>query len=60
MRLIRKQLDDAAKQQIISSEQADALFDFWPLQSSNTPRFTFTHVLYYMGGLLTAGLFLFA
>lgn len=51
---LQKQLEEAAKQQIISAEQAAALGQF--LKPSETaPRFTFEHILYYLGGLLAIG-----
>ncbi len=55
MNVTRKKLSDAVEGKIISVEQADALFEFFQLQSDDVPRFTFTHVLYYMGGLIAIG-----
>ncbi|HTN32500.1 MAG TPA: DUF2157 domain-containing protein [Marinobacter sp.] len=55
MNITRKTLGDAAKENIISREQADALFEFFQTQYQDVPRFTFTHVLYYLGGLIAIG-----
>jgi len=52
MNITRKNLAEAVGNDIISSNQADALFEFFQDQSQDTPRFTFTHVLYYLGGLI--------
>lgn len=55
MDVTKKQLEDAAKRNIISSEQANDLFEFLLAHSQDTPKFTFTHVLYYMGGFIAIG-----
>ena len=55
MDVTKKQLEDAAKRNIISFEQANDLFEFLLAQSQDTPKFTFTHVLYYMGGFIAIG-----
>lgn len=55
MKITKKTLADAVEQQIISSEQADKLYDFWQTSAIDSPRFTFTHVLYYLGGLIAIG-----
>jgi len=55
MNITKKGLGDAVEENIISSQQADALFEFFKAHSHNTPRFTFTHVLYYLGGLIAIG-----
>lgn len=55
MDVTKKQLEDAVKENIISSEQANELFEFLLAQSQDTPKFTFTHVLYYMGGFIAIG-----
>lgn len=55
MNISRKQLDDAVTENIISPEQADNLVKFFQAQSHDVPRFTFTHVLYYLGGLIAIG-----
>jgi hypothetical protein len=53
--LTRKQLSEAADAGLISAEQASALVDFFETRIQDTPRFSATHVLYYMGGLLAIG-----
>lgn len=55
MDITKKQLQDAAAEDIISVQQADALYDFFSTQPQETARFTFTHVLYYLGGLIAIG-----
>ncbi|WNO60221.1 DUF2157 domain-containing protein [Rheinheimera sp. MMS21-TC3] len=55
MKVTRKVLGDAVEKKIISSEQADSLFVFLQSQSQDSARFTFTHVLYYLGGLIAIG-----
>jgi hypothetical protein len=52
MKITRKQLSQAADEQIISREQADALYRFLQAQPDEVPRFTFSHLLYYLGGLI--------
>ena len=68
MNITRRQLDEAARQKIITSEQADKLYDFLKISagkqhghgdsasmSGTRVRFTFSTVLYYMGGLVAIG-----
>ncbi|THF66706.1 MAG: DUF2157 domain-containing protein, partial [Methylophaga nitratireducenticrescens] len=55
MNITKKQLDLAVKQDLISQDQADKLFDFFKSQPTTGPSFDFTHVLYYMGGLIAIG-----
>ena len=55
MNITKKQLDSAVKQQLISQDQAEKLFEFFKSQPSSGPSFDFTHVLYYMGGLIAIG-----
>ena len=49
----RTDLYPAVKQGIITSEQADRLVEL--LAASETPRFSFVHVLYYLGGMIAIG-----
>ncbi len=51
----QKQLDLAVEKSIISREQATQLADLWFSKTPTTPRFDFTHVLYYLGGLIAIG-----
>ena len=55
MKLTKKNLELAVTEEIISEEQADNLFDFFKALPSTGPNFDFTHVLYYMGGLIAIG-----
>lgn len=55
MKVTRKQLDSAVVEEILSPEQAERLLDFLKEQPASGPRFDFTHVLYYMGGLIAIG-----
>src|SRR5690625_324767 len=66
MSLNRTQLNAAVEKNIISSSQADSLYEisssqadslyeFLKAQSPDVPMFTFTHVLYYLGGLIAIG-----
>ena len=55
MGLNKKQLDVAVEKNIISAAQADALYKLIEVQRQDTPGFTFTHVLYYLGGLIAIG-----
>lgn len=52
MTITRKELSNAVKENIISHEQADALYEFFQAQPEHVPIFTFNHVLYYLGGLI--------
>ncbi|MFW1676911.1 hypothetical protein ACFVYJ_03905 [Pontibacter sp. JAM-7] len=54
MRIPGKQLDQAVVNGIINAEQAKALQQFLATQHTG-PHFDFTHVLYYLGGLLAIG-----
>jgi len=55
MKITKKKLEYAVAEEIISHEQADKLFTFLKAQPSTGPSFDFTHVLYYMGGLIAIG-----
>ena len=55
MSITKKQLDNAVEKEIISQDQADRLFAFFQSQPATGPRFDFTHVLYYLGGLIAIG-----
>lgn len=48
-------LQSAVEQNILSAEQAKNLIAFLQRQPSTGPAFDFTHVLYYMGGLIAIG-----
>src|SRR3954463_377559 len=49
----RKDLEPAVKKGILSAQQADRLVEF--LAAGDTPRFSFVHVLYYLGGMIAIG-----
>jgi hypothetical protein len=55
MDVTKKKLNDAAQENIISHQQAESLYEFLVAQSRDVPKFTFTHVLYYLGGLIAIG-----
>lgn len=55
MKITRKNLSSAVAENILSQAQADKLYDFLKSQPSVGPSFDFTHVLYYLGGLIAIG-----
>jgi len=55
MDVTKKKLEEAASENIISIQQAEALYGYLANQSQDVPKFTFTHVLYYLGGLIAIG-----
>lgn len=55
MKVTKKKLDLAVTEKIISQDQADKLFSFLRGLPSTGPSFDFTHILYYMGGLIAIG-----
>ena len=55
MKVTKQNFDLAVAEEIISQEQSDKLFDFIKTLPSTGPTFDFTHVLYYMGGLIAIG-----
>lgn len=55
MNVTKKTLNVAAEENIISPQQAEALYEFLVAQSQDVPKFTFTHVLYYLGGFIAIG-----
>lgn len=55
MDVTKKNLGRAAEKNIISNQQAEALYDYLASLSQDTPKFTFTHLLYYLGGLIAIG-----
>lgn len=52
MNIDRKALDQAVTAEILTNAQAAALWQFLETSEMHTPRFTFTHVLYYLGGAI--------
>ncbi len=55
MQVTKKQLDQAAEKQIISHDQAAALYQFFQTHTQQVATFSLTHVLYYLGGLIAIG-----
>lgn len=48
-------LRNAAKQGILSEEQADSLWEFLSAEMREVPSFRTAHILYYLGGLIAIG-----
>jgi hypothetical protein len=55
MNFTRAHLDEAAQRGFIAHGQVDALWTFLSEHTADTPSFRFTHVLYYLGGLIAIG-----
>ncbi len=55
MKITSKNLEKAVAANIITADQRERLLDFLQTLPSAGPRFDFTHVLYYMGGLVAIG-----
>lgn len=55
MKITRKTLQSAVEKDIISSKQADDLIEHLRAHPAIGPTFDFTHVLYYLGGLIAIG-----
>ncbi len=55
MNISKQQLQLAAEQHIIDIHQVEPLFEFLASLSPRQPRFDFTHILYYLGGLIAIG-----
>jgi len=55
LNLTRNNLEDAVKENIISFEQSEKLIEFIKNQPNTGPSFDFTHVLYYLGGMIAIG-----
>jgi len=55
MKITRQQLQQAAGDGILSSDQAEALYEYLRRQPGTGPVFNFTHILYYLGGLTAIG-----
>lgn len=52
MNLRKQHLQQAVEHKLIDAQQAEQLWQFWQQQNRNHPQFSFTHVLYYLGGML--------
>ncbi len=55
MKITQRQLEQAVSKQILSQQQAEALVDFLKQQPVTGPVFDFTHLLYYLGGMIAIG-----
>jgi hypothetical protein len=55
MNLKHAQLTAAAAKGLLTAEQAEQLWQFLSDQSLDTPGFNFTHILYYLGGMIAIG-----
>lgn len=51
----RSELEAAVRAGILGAEQAERLAEFLAQGAAETPRFSFVHVLYYLGGLIAIG-----
>jgi len=52
MQIHSDDLKEAAKNGLITDQQAENLWLFWNKNQENIPHFGLTHVMYYLGGLL--------
>lgn len=52
MQITQQDLNSASNAGIITQIQAKNLWAFWQQQQQDVPQFRFTHMLYYLGGLL--------
>ena len=55
MKITREALQSAVEKNILSSEQANNLIEHLRSSPDTGPTFDFTHVLYYLGGLIAIG-----
>lgn len=55
MRITRKHLHDAAAGGVLSTHQAEALWEFLAQREGDTPSFRPSHILYYFGGMIAIG-----
>lgn len=55
MKFTQKDLEQAANAKIISAQQLATLITFLKARPSTGPTFDFTHVLYYIGGMIAIG-----
>ena len=51
----RTELQPAVEAGILSAAQADRLAAFLAASAAAAPRFSFVHVLYYLGGMIAIG-----
>tara|TARA_R110001599_G_scaffold171353_1_gene362152 strand:+ start:144998 stop:146032 length:1035 start_codon:yes stop_codon:yes gene_type:complete len=55
MELNRSLLKEAVENELLSESQSEQLWGFLSERSKDTPSFRFTHILYYVGGLIAIG-----
>lgn len=55
MEVTKASLQRAVSSGIIFQHQAESLYHFLQADISQTPKFSFTHILYYLGGLIAIG-----
>ncbi len=55
MNVSRPALTEAVSKDLLTASQADALWSFLEGRSKDTPSFRFTHILYYLGGMIAIG-----
>ena len=55
MNVTRHQLQNAAADGFLKPEQVAPLYDYLQTHQAGGPRFDFTHVLYYFGGMIAIG-----
>ena len=55
MNITKKNLQDAVDKKIITAEQCERLVELLKNHPTSGPKFDFTHVLYYLGGLIAIG-----
>lgn len=55
MEVSKASIQKAVANNIISEQQGIALYNFFQEENQHTPSFTFTHILYYLGGLIAIG-----
>ena len=55
MKITKDNLDNAVNNKILTPEQAEKLIAFLKAQPNIGPVFDFTHILYYLGGLIAIG-----
>lgn len=55
MKVTKQNIKDAVNANILSFEQAEKLIEFLNQQPDTVAKFNFTHVLYYIGGMIAIG-----
>jgi hypothetical protein len=55
MEFDRRDLKEAVERGILKQDQADDFWTFLTQRQQDRPRFSFTHILYYSGGLIAIG-----